>query len=452
MSGPKSGSVTVRSAERLAAQRRERQRAEAAELQALEKAQRDQKLLGDREMTRLEKLRAKKLRDEQRQQQKEAERVRKRAETEALERARELAAYQSAADAFAANQAEFDLLASRFPGIQVPMAPDVVRPTADTAEALRTATNAVLAQMRARQVMLDAAVAAWNRDKAIRESGSRTRDFVSSFRARATRSASDIIAALDPDSPWVAGAVADTRLQRLIQAGRGLVEDALARDAVEMSANSVAALDKVLEAESDAQAQLELRLLAQSLESDVQTMAARRTEEAALLAAQEARAREESERMERETVALELHDILEDLGYSVSEIASTAFVRNGVLYAAHPSQPQHATRLQLGGNENLRIELVRVKDSAARGNSLDAAANQQSDAAADRQWCGAGGGLSKFLSTARSRGVSISVRGVHEAGTTKLEQVSADELGLPLDNDQDAVRRNDKMRELPRAD
>lgn len=454
MSGPKSGHVTVSDRQRLEAERRQRERQEEQELAELRQSQQK----ADAKASRLQEKQERRLKELEARAQQRREREARRADELARQaeatRQRELAQLQRARAALATALSQRSALQSEFPGIALPAEPVVSDDAPATVPAIRAACEAVSRLAFEYQVAVDRAVAAWQSKQLAVQSVAESQRHAARFHASALRTAKDIIAVLDTEPGSARSAQDRVRIGQRRKAAKDVVartgQDQPWQAHLELSAASLSALDKVMDAEQDSSAQVAYLELTQRLSEDALLAQAayagaeREAEQARHLAETHARQRE------REMVAATIRDTLEDLGYEVSDIEETAFTRDGALYASRSDQPDHAVRMQLDAGGQVRIEPVRVVDQAETLGIADLQQQKIEDANFDRTWCGPGG-LGKFLKTARSRGLDASVKAVHAPGSQPVTSVDESKVGERVRNARSPAkqRKGLKSRQLP---
>ena len=430
MSGPKCGSVTINNAALLVAQRKQREESDARELEKLEKqASKKQKMAAHDERRRQDLQRR-----EQRRRERDAAQARKNAEAAEQNRQNELAAYNRVRATFETVLGQRSSLREQYDGLELPDLPEIAEPDLSNEAAVRIATATITAQVRQYQRSLDEALSDWRRNQAASSATLHTVQHMLKFETRAVRSTRDVIAALDFLSPSLKAVQAHAGLKTLIARAREIVSAAQNQTAWstggELSSSSLVALDQVLEAEEDGDAQVALARLQDSVAHDIRL--AEEAFEAARLGTQvkAAQAEREASQLRQSMVAAEIRDVLEDIGYCVSDIEETAFAKNGVLFAAHKDWPDHAVRFELGNGDKLRVEPVRVVDESVRVGVADQAQQSTEDVQFDKIWCK--GELEKFLKTARERELEVSLAFENEPGSVKLEHVSVNEVGKAI--------------------
>ena len=454
MSGPKSGQVTVSDRRRLEAERRQREQQEEHELAELrrsqQKAEKDAGRLQQKQEQRLQELEAR----AQQRREREARRAEELVKQAEISRQRELAQLKRARAALAHALSQRSALQTDFPGIELPAEPELTDEAPASVAAIRAACEAASRLAFEYQVAVDRAVAAWQAQQSAVQSVAETQRHAARFHASPVRTAKDIIAVLDTETGAARSAQDRVRISTRRRAAKELVAQAGMgqpwQEHLELSNASLAALDKVMDAEKDSAAHIAYLELTQQLGEDA--LLAQATFAAAEREVQQARqlAETHGKQREREMVAATIRDTLEDLGYEVSDIDETAFTRDGALYASRSEQPDHAIRMQIDAHGRLRVEPVRVVDREERLGSADLQQQRIEDANFDRSWCGPEG-LGKFLKTARSRGLNASVKAVHTPGSQRVEEVDDSKVGERVRNARrpSAQRKGLKSRQLP---
>lgn len=446
MSGPKSGHVSVSDRQRLENERRDRELKESEELVQL-RAEKAAKRIQEKQERRLKELEVR----AQQRREREARRAEERAKQAELARQREVAQWQRIRGTLANALARRSELQRNFPGIELPAEPTLSEAPPTTIEQIRAACDEITRLAFTYQLGVDSAIAAWNTAQSAVESAAEMQHRAARYQSSAVRTAKDIVAVLESES----GAAREGQELARINLRRRAAQNLLAQAGngqpwqahLELSSETLAALDGVMDANVEATAQTALLHLTQRLNED-----SKRAEATYLNLERErgqAQVLKEShdKQREREMVAATIRDTLEDLGYEVSDIEETAFMRDGALYASRTDQPDHAVRMQIGEFGQLRVEPVRIVSAGETRGEADRARQAREDASFDRAFCSSKGGLGEFLSTARSRGLKATVSAVHEAGTQPVRTVDETLVGERVRQ----ARRPTKQRQGPIA-
>ena len=427
MSGPKCGHVEIRNRTRLEHERRQREEAEATELAQLEaKAMREQ-----REDQRLAELREK----ETRRRERDARRAAERARLAEQQRVHEEAVYQRArAGLEGALSRRADLL-SRFDGLQLPQAPELVEAARADTQSAQAATAQLLRTAHGYQEAVDRALIDWHRNHEAATSREKAGALAARIRTRAVRTAEDVISALDVDQPAMQAALRDANLALRSRRARELVArcgDGMPwKGTLELSEGSLAALDDILTAPSEPVAQSAMFLLQTSLTADAgqaaQVHQATEAKRAADQLAQEHAAKER----DRELVASTIRDTLQDMGYAVGEIEETAFVKNGTLYFSRSGWTDHAVQVQLDEQLGIRVEPMRIANDGVLLGPADIATQRAADATFDLQWCSSGGpgGLGELKQNLAERGLGMPLQAERTASGAAMRRVADTKAG-----------------------
>jgi hypothetical protein len=401
VSGPKCGSVEVQNWDAFEQRAAQREASERQELRALSKERR----LAEAEQRRLERLRERELK-----RQREAEENRQRA-------LKELGAVRHKLDKLAERQRD---LAARFPQATFPETP--IEPSVDerNTDSILAATASLTDALRRHQHALDVALMTCHRQAAVAESRSQMDAWAASFSARVTVTTRDAIAALEQEAALARRAQGNARLHAHAARAKEMVAGLASDDDAELSEDVLAALGAVVNAASEADAAIAVERLIPEIGREKQRRQA---------AADRERLRRERQRTR--AIAAEIEDVLEDLGYAVSGIEETAFVRDGHLYAMHRDFPNHAVRLELGRVPG-EIRAVPVRVSAAESVPREGDETmRREDAEFDAAWCGADG-LGEFRKLAATRGLRMSFRAQHRPGSVEIPLVDEKEVGEAL--------------------
>ncbi|MBK8768469.1 MAG: FHA domain-containing protein [Burkholderiaceae bacterium] len=251
VSGPKCCQVTV-DWEVLEQQQRQSQEDDANELIELERRARDSAV-----------DEARKQRIQQLKQRAEARRVQQEERRKREEQAAAARLVQARDEYQQAHAAWQEALAARLdielghPGMALPKVPDL--PAADLSSEItvRTAIQQLRAVALAYQHAVDSAIAEYRNSAA---ATSRMKEWIGGFKARAVRSASEIITALEPDGLFVADRADRDRIERIAKAATEVVRP-LQHDGFNVSDEFINQLDRVFSAETPSAAQTELERL-----------------------------------------------------------------------------------------------------------------------------------------------------------------------------------------------
>lgn len=409
MSGPKCCQVTV-DWEVLEQQQRQSQEDDANELIELERRARDSAV-----------DEARKQRIQQLKQRVEARRVQLEERRKREEQAAAARLAQARDEFQQAHAAWQEALAARLdielghPGMALPKVPDM--PAADLSSeiTIRAAIQQLRAVALAYQHEVDSAIAEYRNSAA---ATSRMKEWIGGFKARAVRSASDIITALEPDGLFVADRADKDRIERIAKAAREVVHP-LQYDGFNVSREFIDQLDRVFSADTPSMAQTELERLRVIAEHEAIRLAQ-------IKMARERQVQEREKLRQRErtlAVADQIARTLEDLNYSVGQIDRTAFVSKGHFYAIDNEWPDHALRFELNAEDGqMRTVPVRLQDADRKAGEADARQRLQEDQEFDTAWCSASG-LGKIKKTLADRGITARFKIEHAPGDLLLEQV-----------------------------
>ena len=432
MSGPKCGEVSISDRRQLEQERRRHEEEEERELEELEekarRLERQQARLEERDRQRRERLRQK----EQRRREREAERRRRAEELAEQARQAELVRYRQLRGQVEAAVGKRAELLSRFEGLRLPEPPDLSPPDLSSVVAVRRASDQLAGQAQAYQQQVDRSLMEHHRQAASARATDDMRAWSSAFRARATRTAREVVAALDAESRMVAGDQRRTRLAAMVLQARKLVEAVSGQGDGELSETTLGLLDEVLGAEDEAMGQVALARLRQAVAADLARLEQSRRETEARRQAKEQAEKQARKQEERRLVMEEIHDILEDMKYTVSGIQDTAFSQGGHLYAAHPDWPDHVLRFEFpAGSDRIRTVPLRIaeRDRAKSLGEADERLLRRKDAEFDDSWCKVGGQLVEFKEVARKRGIHASFDRNHFPGELELGRIAEEAVG-----------------------
>lgn len=415
MSGPKGGTLSVDwESLRLTEAR------EAEELRQLE-AQRER---DEAQKERLARLREK----EARRQAREEARRRREAELAEAERRRALETYNQVRSQLEAVLQIRGDIEGRFPGVNLPTRPDIedLSGSADS-EAIGQATDRLRAQARTYQLAQDQALMRFHQEAAASNATNEMQDWLAQFRTRAVRTASDVIIALESNTLISAQRQRDARLKAYAVEAKRLVQ-ALGKDEADLPDSLLERLDQVLNSTSDNQGNLALARFKESVNNE---LSRRKAEEQRM---EKERVADEM-RHRRARIADEITGVLEDMGYSVSDIDETVSTQDGCLYAWNKHWPEHVVRIDMAANSEaitaapLRVVTGQEQDTGA----TDARKRQEADVAFDTAWCQREvGGIKEFKQRLKDRKVLFSYSRKHLPGEQAVGTVPDTKLGMRI--------------------
>lgn len=417
MSGPMSGDISVdwSSYEQSAAVQQQNESSELIYLEGL--SSRDQ------------------TQDLRRAQLEDRARRRREREAELAEAARKraLESYQrtrAQLDTALSKRAE---IVQRFPGIVLPELelPGALQ-AADTAAVIEEATRQLQEIATAYQKEVDAVLLSRLQQQADAKATAAMQSWSIGFAARAVRRAADVMAALEPESVFAADQARNHRLGSIVKKARKMMGE-LGMGDEDLPEAILKSLDEVLVQNDVSSASLALGALAQCVQAERQRQTRRR--------------QEETDRLQQERtsqIAEQIATTLEDMGYQVSGVEDTAYVRSGQLYAWDSDHPNHVLRFTLareGGQ--ILSEPLRVKNEASDSISqADASRTRQEDVAFDTYWCGKDG-HAKFRKELSKRKTTVRFHREHEPGAVTMQTVDEGSLGARIsDARQPRIRRD----------
>lgn len=417
MSGEKCGSVSVDD-DVFEEARRQLEIKEMEELRRLEKEEH----LEEKERRRLEDLR----RREQARKERESERLRREQERAEQVRRREMEALDRILSQLNASRAVRGDLEERFPGLVLPPFPDP--PSADLAniDSIRATAAETARLARQYQRDVDGALVRYHQAKTIARAPEQAQSWALQFRKRAVRTASDVVAALEPSALFAADGSRRAQLKTMAERARILVRQFVGTAEDDLTEDTLDALDAVLSSDDAGSAQLALERLRIQLQVEEERRKEKERDEQQRSESQLIEQRREQTR----DIAAAIGNALEDLGYSVSGAKETAFVRNGHLYAIHGEWPDHALRLEFDpGSDRIRsVPLRVVGENAPVYGSADIETMGKEDIAFDAHWCEGQDGIVSLRDLAAKRGINLTFSRIHRPGEVAVETVSEREL------------------------
>jgi|GEM_PF-6774681 len=319
------------------------------------------------------------------------------------------------------------------PGLVLPAPPEL--PTLDTTDVpkIREATARVTQLARDYQREVDSALMNYHQQKRMGES---MREWGLQFQARATRTARDVVAALEPAALFVANRQKKIGLPNMVAEALKLVNAGSKEAEGELSDDTFSALTALLVAENANEALIAVETLRARLDED---------------RVAEQRKREKCEqRTQKETmvqVAAEIADALEDLGYRVSGIEDTAFVQHGNIYAWRKEWPHHALHMEFTPNRNdvrfipLRMENEQISEVS----EADTIYQRKQDTEFDKTWCSSNG-IGKVQNMMRKRGIDLCFINKSKPGAVELKSVPEKVLGDKLQQVRKAILEEEKLK------
>ncbi len=414
MSGEKTGSLDID-----IARLREQRRAEAAERSALGQ----QRERAEWEQCRLEEL------------EQEAEAARQAmAEAIRLERGR-----------FETLCAERDGLVrvagehgARLAGFVVPPPPPT--PAAgDDLDSLRGAIAAVQQSIARYRTAIDRALLAWHQTQAVSASAEAVRALALRMGSGRGLAAGEVITALESSRSRAARARLSVELEncraRALETLSGLERDGLPPSGPVRSAAA-----DVLEAQDRDAAERALK----RLENCVAAQRIEREREQVLIA--------QAERAEvRALVGEQVARVLESMGYAVSSIAETAFVKNGDIYAFREEHPNHVMRVRVDERcVSVTTTPLRIDAAApASRSAMERSQDQEADRAFDAHCCDRDVG--EFRKRAGQRGLGVRFARDRNPGEEPLKHVMIAELGDSLNRKRKAASEGARRAQASRT-
>lgn len=418
MSGPKCGSVSVNN-ELFEETRRQFEKNEREELRRLEKKER----LEEKERRRLEDLR----RREQARQERESERLRREQERAEQNRKREMQNLDHVRSELNSLVAARGELERRFPGIKLPPIPSCPDPDLGSVDSIRGSAAEIVRLARQYKRDVERALMCHHQAVAAERGTTETKAWAAQFRMRAIRTAQDVVSALEPDALFVADNRQRAQLEAMARRAHEMVTRLLGASPGDLSDETLSSLEAVLSCDDAESAHAALDRLEELLRAEAARREAEKRRE---------HEREEALRMERQRervrdVAEAIGDVLEDMGYRVSGLDETAFVRNGHLYVIHRDWPDHAVRLEFDPtSDRIRSVPLRVMGGDA---SPDASAGVEGGGTGDKNfdthWCEGTNGILGLKQLAARRGVALSFSREHRPGEKPLDMVPDRQLG-----------------------
>lgn len=310
-------------------------------------------------------------------------------------------------------------LEAQYPGLKLPPAPELSElPSASMSEQeIREAREGLRESARKYQVEVDEAIAEYQRTA---ETTHAMSAWVSSFKTRVARSASDMHQALLSRSARADETALSARLGRMTGEALSIL-DQLARDAgdAELSPQVMRCLEAVLAVQDEIEALVALQALREAVANQRQDLA----ELADRKRREQAQWERGRERKQRALVARQVGRVLEDLGYEVSQITDSAFTRDGHVYAVSNEWPDHALRLEFDPTEDALVaRTVRVvgEEEPAR---IGRSGNAEDDANFVKEWCSADG-LGKMRELLKRRGIHTRFEQKHASGSAPLDRIA----------------------------
>jgi len=339
----------------------------------------------------------------------------------------ELTGYANVDAAFTQAIAQRGALEAQFPGIALPAIPPVPLADLSNLESARQARQSLLSIATEYQAAVDAALEQHRKLLAAHEALVEIQTWMGSFKTRAVRSARDIVQLLDSEALHVASRAQDIRLRTLASAAARMVEALPQADEFGLSDAVLEQLDQVMTAENESGAQIELERLRHCV--------AEEDKRHTLLARERAQTERQNQvlkkRMETVEVAHLVANTLEDLGYAVSGIDETVFVRDGHLYALSKEWPDHAVRFEFDpAGQNLRAVPARLEQNTTPSEA-HAREDRADDQRFDTAWCSAQG-LGELGVRLKERGIDVRFERNHAPGTVLLERIPEQVLGPRL--------------------
>ncbi len=431
MSGPKVSALDVDWVE-LERARIAQEEQEKKELKALEKkVQRE-----EREQKRLKRL-----------QQKQEERRRRQEEKAEKERQLALKNYFQVRTRLESTLAARAGLQERFPELVLPPEPAIPeRQNLSDASAVRKATMVLRQVEENYRKEADQALLEFHRQASIEGATTAMQRWIGQFRTRATHRAEDVISALEPDALFLVDRQRKRALESIAKRASKIIAVLGSKENIPEEVLEV--LGNVLAQEDDSAAETALVRLTSSV----------REEQARRTVAKQEREKQErqktliQQREKIQSIAEQIADALENLGYDVSGVGETAFCRNGYLYACNSESPDHALRFEFDP-QDYRVRAVPVRIMSEEEEQVigktDAEVMKEEDVEFDKAWCSASG-VGKIRKEVGRRGVKVAFRTEHRPGDLDVPRVHEDELGEQLrkarSEEYEAFKKRERVR------
>ena len=363
----------------------------------------------------LEASRRRKEREEAQRRARNASRERKEREEA---RRREQEALKRAADRLAELTEELAAIRARardmrrtMAGIELPPEPELP----EIPEIHRHDTGAILESLSGIESAiagyrsdLNASMLDYSRTRAVAEGRDEALDWYGSFAARTPPAAA--VGFSNDEAPAGRQARADALRQGAFERARELMRE-VERRVADVSEDLREALAAMLNASSRPEMQVAEARLEQMVGAELRRVAE-----------EEARRREELERLQTDRVAALMAESLAEMGYVVSNVHEAAYAQNGQIIACRRDPPRtgHAVRLTIDREtRQVTSNFIRIAGAGAPREPTDE--QRARDEEAEGMWCGRDG-IVRFEQELAARGVTV---GFRPNGAPGIEVVSA---------------------------
>ena len=355
----------------------------------------------------------------------EAERARR--EQEALRRAQ--SRLSEVSDAFDALKARTTEIKEAYDGIELPGPPRFPEVDQDDAGAILASLSEAEAVVTAYRNGIGEAVAEFHRKLAAGKGRDEVLEWYGSFAPE--RGAGSRLDRANNERRLGARAQDKELRRKLFEDARELMAQ-VEREVVDVSEELHLQLGLVLSAESHSEAQVAKAKLKRLAESEIERVRKER----------EQRQREQDDllvdRMDR--VAELMAMSLADMGYAVSGIEESAYVRDGQIIAHSTDHSDHALRLTIDRErKQVTSNVIRLADPAAVGGEYNPTEEEQEeDQAADDHWCDREG-VGRFKDKLKELGIEVNFRRT-DSSDPGVEYVSRDDLSEASPTLKEALR------------
>ena len=361
-----------------------------------------------------------------------AERRRQKAIAEALER------FDAERKRVRQAQEQRETLIKRFPGITLPPPPAPANPVSEEPEAIDEATQALKSSLNTYFQEVKSILMDFHRKQAEKAAVDEMIEWALRFDAPVVRTVDDLLAHVESGRQFAVDAQRAAIVEARARTAMRLLNQLPRVAGYEVSSGTVEALNRVLQAKDEASSQTALAAFNAALEWERQQIVAFRREQARR---EEERKRLADQEKNRRVAAVISH-VLEDLGYQVTDVASTAFVQDGTIYAASNRYPNHLVKFRIDiASGRIQSEPLRVRNDPAPTLASERHHEKVEDKSFDERLCNED--LPRLRAKSRKRGLDIRFTAKHKPGKIVTEvNVEA------LPEETQALQRQQAVRKL----
>ncbi len=278
-----------------------------------------------------------------------------------------------------------ETLARRFAGVELPEI-SIEEPPARNidVEEIERLTDRLRVYAGGLSEKIEQALMRYHQENLASQSVEELSTWIKAIKVPGLRTVEDLGRAFDPDGVVGSMAAQDARLAQARDNARKMIDDLPACPGHVIGAPTLKALQAVLEATDESRSQMAMEQLRDVLNMEREEIRAQLLREADLERIREL----EEEQLVQLAITEKLRNTLEDMGYRVSSIDSTAYVDNGKIYAFDQDYPDHAQIFEISRDgKQVKSTPARIVEEYSDYSDLDQRNMREEDAEYDRRIC-----------------------------------------------------------------